>query len=33
MVGFMGIFGKERANDRNVVKIVVMYELIDNDYK
>lgn len=29
----MGIFERERANDRNDVKIVVMYELIDNDYK
>lgn len=33
MVGVMGIFERERANDRNDVKIVVMYELIDNDYK
>lgn len=29
----MGIFERERDNDRNDVKIVVMYELIDNDYK
>lgn len=33
MVGVMGIFERERANDRNDVKIVVMYELIDNYYK
>lgn len=33
MVGVMGIFERERANDRNDVKIVVMHELIDNDYK